>query len=407
MANFYDEVKSEIKEALRLIDKEDYFKLLTRPKQVITVNFPVEMDDGSTKIFTGYRVLHNDILGPGKGGIRYHSNVNLEEVEALATLMTYKCPLAGLPYGGGKGGVKVNPKDLSNSELERLTRAFTQAIYNNIGPQTDVPAPDVYTNSQTMSWIVDEYSKIKGEKTLSVVTGKPLDKGGSKGRAEATGLGVFYVMQKVKELLGFNKPSIAVQGFGNVGRNFAKFAYESGYKMVAVSDSKGGIYDSEGLDIQKVSSIKEKTGTVTNYEAKKITNEELLELEVDILVPAALEDQITESNAHQVQAKAILEAANGPTTPKGEKILTERGVRVFPDILVNAGGVTVSYFEWYQNLHNENWSLEKVNSKLEEIMKPACEKVYKTKQKYNTTCRRAALIVAIQRILEKTTYQLS
>ena len=404
MANFYEEVKTQIKESLEIMNKKEYFDFLTKPKQILTVNFPVKMDDGSTKVFTGYRVLHNDTLGPAKGGIRYHPNVNIEEVEALAALMSFKCSLVGLPYGGAKGGVIVNPKELSEKELENLTRAFTRAIAKNIGPDIDIPAPDVYTNPQTMSWIVDEYSKIVGKFTPAVVTGKPIELGGAVGRTEATGRGAFYVMSQVLEIEKVENPTIAVQGFGNVGKYFAKIAFENGYKIVAVSDSKGGIYDPDGLDINEVDRIKNETGSVTNYNAKKITNEEVLELDVDILVPAALEDQINEKNVDKIKAKYIFEAANGPTTPEASEILFKRGVKVFPDILVNAGGVTGSYFEWYQNKHNENWDLEKYNSELEKTMKKASKDVYDTKLKYNVNCRRAALILAIERILNKINY---
>ncbi|UCD04490.1 MAG: Glu/Leu/Phe/Val dehydrogenase [Candidatus Woesearchaeota archaeon] len=401
MANFYEEVKTELKEALKVIDKSQYYDLLTKPKQIITVNFPVKMDDGSTRIFTGYRVLHNSTLGPGKGGIRYHFAVCLEEVEALAALMSLKCALLDLPFGGAKGGVEVNPKELSEKELENLTRAFTRAICNNIGPDTDIPAPDVYTNAQTMSWIVDEYSKIKGKFTPAVVTGKPLDLGGAVGRNESTGLGAVYVMEEIMQIEGINKPTIAIQGLGNVGKHFAKFAAERACRVVAVSDSKGGIYNPKGLDLDEVFRVKEETGSVVNCEVEKITNEELLELEVDFLVPAALEDQITKKNANKIKARIVLEAANGPTTPEGEAILIKKGLRVIPDILVNAGGVTGSYFEWYQNKHNEKWTLEKFNSELEKKMKKAAREVYETRLERKVSCRKAALILSIQRILDK------
>lgn len=405
MADFYEDVKVEIKNALEVIGKKEYYDFLTKPKQILKVNFPVKMDNGSTKIFTGYRVLHNDTLGPGKGGIRYHPNVNLEEVEALAALMSFKCSLVNLPFGGGKGGIELNPKEFSEKELEKITRAFTRAIYKNIGPDIDIPAPDVYTTAQTMSWIVDEYSKIKGKFTPAVVTGKPLELGGCLGRNESTGLGAFFVMEEIMKIEGINKPIIAIQGLGNVGRYFAQFASEHKYKVVAVSDSKGGIYNAEGLDMDEVFSVKDETGSVVNYtKAEKITNEELLELEVDFLVPAAMEKQITKSNANKVKARIVLEAANGPTTPEGEEILIKKGMRVIPDILVNAGGVTGSYFEWYQNTNNEKWSLEKFNSELEKKMKKAAKEVYDTRLKYKISCRKAALIIAIERILNAIRY---
>jgi len=319
--------------------------------------------------------------------------------------MTWKTSVVDIPLGGGKGGVEVNPKEHSEKELENITRAFTRAIYNNIGPDTDIPAPDVYTNAQTMSWIVDEYSKIVGKNTPAIVTGKPLELGGAIGRNESTGLGAVYVMEEIIQIEGIEKPIIAVQGLGNVGKYFAKFAAERACKIVAVSDSKGGIYNAKGLDLNEVFKIKEETGSVVNYdEAKKITNEELLELEVDILVPAALEDQITKKNANKIKARVVLEAANGPTTPEGEVILIKKGIRVIPDVLVNAGGVIGSYFEWYQNKHNEKWDLEKFNSELEKKIKKAAREVYETRLKYKVNCRKAALMLAIQRILNKIDY---
>lgn len=405
MADFYEDVKVEIKNALEVIGKKEYYDFLTKPKQILKVNFPVKMDKGSTRIFTGYRILHNNTLGPGKGGIRYHPNVNLEEVEALAALMSFKCSLMDLPFGGGKGGIEVNTKELSENELEKITRTFTRTIYNNIGPNIDIPAPDVYTNAQTMSWIVDEYSKIKGKFTPSVVTGKPLELGGCLGRNESTGLGAVYVMEEIMKIEGINKPTIAIQGLGNVGKHFAQFASDHECKIVAVSDSKGGIYNANGLDMDEVFSVKDETGSVVNYDkAEKITNEELLELEVDFLVPAALEKQITKTNANKIKARIVLEAANGPTTPEGEEILIKKGMRVIPDILVNAGGVTGSYFEWYQNVHNEKWNLEKFNSELEKKMKKAAKEVYDTRLKYNISCRKAALVIAIERILNAIRY---
>lgn len=405
MADFYEEVKTELKETLKAIDKSQYYDFLTKPKQILKVNFPVKMDDGSTRIFTGFRILHNDTLGPGKGGIRYHPSVCLEEVEALAALMTFKCALLDIPFGGAKGGVEVNPKEHSEKELENITRAFTRAIAKNIGPETDIPAPDVYTNAQTMSWIVDEYSKIVGKNTPAIVTGKPIELGGALGRNESTGLGAVYVMEEIMQIEGIEKPVIAVQGLGNVGKYFAKFAAERACKIVAVSDSKGGIYTPKGLDLDEVFRVKEETGSVVNYkEADKITNEELLELEVDFLVPAALEDQITKNNANKIKARIILEAANGPTTPEAEAILIKKGMRVIPDILVNAGGVTGSYFEWYQNMHNEKWDLNKFNSELEKNMKKTAREVYETRLKHKVSCRKAALILAINRIIAKTNY---
>jgi len=375
--------------------------ILSHPKQEITVTFPVRMDNGEIKVFTGYRIQHNNARGPTKGGLRFHPEVHIDEVRALSIWMTWKCAVVNIPYGGAKGGVVVDTKKLSEKELENLSRAFTQAIHTFIGPQIDIPAPDIATNPKIMAWMVDEYSKIQGKFTPAVITGKPLDIGGSEGREFSTSWGGVFVLKEAIAKLGLLNPTIAVQGFGNVGSFAAKFLYEEGYKVVAVSDSGGGIYNPEGLNIHTIFEVKKKTGSVTNYpNGKKVTNEELLELPVEIIVPAALENQLTERNAHNIKARMILELANGPTTPEADGVLEKKNILIVPDILANAGGVSVSYYEWLQNLKNEHWTEQKVLQRLEKLMKKAFDDVYKVKQEYNTTMRTAALVLAVKRVVE-------
>lgn len=359
--------------------KRGLVEFLVSPKRLIEVNFPIEMDDGSVRSFTGFRVLHSRVLGPGKGGIRYHPGVNREEVVSLATLMTWKCALIGVPYGGAKGGVCCDSKVLSKDEKRKLTRRFITELGDVIGPNTDIPAPDMYTDEQTMSWIYDTYDILHpGENNLPVVTGKPLDIGGSLGRSEATGRGAFYATEKYLELdsdfprNNIRGATIAIQGFGQVGETAARIFYENGATIIALSDSHGAIFSENGLDPVAVSRFKEKNGTLVGMpETMTLTNEALLELSCDILIPAALGNQITRENADKVQAKLIVEAANGPTTPAADDILTKRGIPVLPDILVNSGGVTVSYFEWVQNIGNEQWELEEVRLKLRAKMSEA------------------------------------
>jgi glutamate dehydrogenase/leucine dehydrogenase len=390
-------------------------EILREPKRILDFSIPLEMDDGTLKNFEGYRVQYNDARGPFKGGIRYHPETDINEVKALAFWMTIKCATVGIPMGGAKGGVTVDPKKLSPGELERLTRGYTQAIKDFIGPDIDVPAPDVNTNAQIMAWIVDEYSKIKGQKILGVVTGKPLAIGGSKGREMATAQGGFYVLEKILEKIKLTdeqgKPktknleiTVAIQGMGNVGGNMAKILNKNGYGVAAMADSKSAIIKSsklESLDIEEILKWKEDKGVLAGFpETKTITNEELLELPVDILIPAALENQITEENAGNIKAKIILELANGPTTPEADDELFERGIIVVPDVLANAGGVTVSYFEWVQNLDSLYWEEEKVLLKLEAVMKDSFDQVWETKEKYKTDMRTAAYILAIGRIAE-------
>ncbi|MEM0008242.1 MAG: Glu/Leu/Phe/Val dehydrogenase [Candidatus Bathyarchaeia archaeon] len=378
-------------------------EMLKYPKRTLTVSVNIKMDDGTIKTFLGCRVQHNDARGPFKGGIRYHPNVTLDEVTALAMWMTWKCAVVDIPYGGAKGGVCCNPKEMSKGELERLTRRYVSLILDLIGPYRDVPAPDVYTDAQTMAWIMDTYSQFKGYSVPECVTGKPLSVGGSEGRVEATSLGVMFCAREAAKILGLKMKDarFVVQGFGNVGWNAAKIAYDWGCKIIGVSDSSGGIYCKEGLNPYKVYEHKAKTGSVLNFEGcKNITNEELLELECDILVPAALENQITKANADKIKAKIIAEGANGPTTPEADKVLNEKGVFLIPDILANSGGVTVSYFEWVQNLTREHWTLEEVNQKLERKMVKAFNDVYKTSKDEEEPMRTAALMLGVGRVAE-------
>ncbi|SFE22453.1 glutamate dehydrogenase (NAD) [Thermoanaerobacter thermohydrosulfuricus] len=348
--------QKQIKNACDLLGlEESVYELLKEPMRILEVSIPVQMDDGTVKVFKGYRSQHNDALGPTKGGIRFHPDVTLDEVKALSMWMTFKCGVVGLPYGGAKGGVVVNPKELSNDELQRLSRGYIRAIVSIIGPNKDIPAPDVNTNMQIMAWMVDEYNKIIGYNSPAVITGKPLIYGGSKGRTAATGYGVALMAREaVKRLqMDFKNCTSAVQGFGNVGSYTALNLHRLGAKIVAVSDVYGGIYNKDGIDVEKLVEHVNKTGTVCNFEGTtSITNEELLTMNVDILALAALENQITSANAPDVKAKIICEGANGPTTPEADKILAEKGVFVVPDILANSGGVIVSYFEWVQNLMN-------------------------------------------------------
>ena len=404
--NPHESAKELINEATDKIELDSWIKeALLMTHRELHVTFPVEMDDGSIKIFNGYRVQHNHMRGPFKGGIRYHWNVNLDEVRALATWMTIKIAVVDLPLGGGKGGVICNPKDMSEKELENMTRAFVRRIAPLIGPQVDIPAPDVYTNPTVMSWIVDEYAKCMGKKHLAVVTGKPLNNGGSEGRKEATARGgLFALRQVIKEnyvegIDTLKDKKIAIQGFGNAGMTFARLVYEEGAKVIAVSDSKGAIFDEKGLNIPKVLLHKEKTKCVADCEGSaNITNEDILEMKCDILVPAALENVIIMENAERIKAKIILELANGPVSAAADKVLHKNGITVIPDVLANAGGVTVSYFEWKQNLEDAHWSEEEVNSKLEKVMNKNTSLVLATAKKHKVRVRVGAYILAIERI---------
>jgi glutamate dehydrogenase/leucine dehydrogenase len=378
-------------------------EMLKRPMRTIMVNIPVEMDDGDTRVFTGYRVQYNDALGPTKGGIRYHPDLTLDEVIALSAWMTWKTAVTGLPLGGGKGGIRCNPKEMSPGELERLTRGYARAFARYIGPYSDIPAPDVYTDSQTMAWIMDEYSGMVGYNAFGVVTGKPIRVGGSLGRNEATSRGVMYTVIEGAKHLGIDlkDSAVAVQGFGNVGFHAARLLHELGCKIIAVSDSKGGICNPKGLDPLKVMEHKNATGSVVGYKGcKELTNEELLEVECEILVPSALENQITRTNAGKIKAKIVAEGANGPTTPEADDVLFRNGVFVIPDILANSGGVIVSYFEQVQNQMNYYWPEEEVRVKLERTIVNAFREVLAVAQQYNVNMRVAAYMNAIKRVSE-------
>ncbi len=398
--SIFENVLKQMDKAFNYLEiRSDVKKILETPERILEVSIPVKMDNGEVKVFRGFRVQYNSARGPTKGGIRFHPNVTLDEVKSLASWMTWKTAVVNLPFGGAKGGVIVNPKELSERELEDLSRGYIRAIVDFIGENKDIPAPDVYTNPKIMAWMMDEYEKIVRHKEPGVITGKPTFLGGSEGRNVATALGAFYVIEKAIEKIKLDeKPKFAIQGFGNAGMFLAKILHEKGYKVIAVSDSKGGIYDPNGLNIPEVIETKKNTGTVTNYGAEKISNEDLLTLKVDVLVPAALENQITKENADKIQAKYVAEVANGPTTPEADEILFERGIFLTPDILTNAGGVTVSYFEWVQNRMGLYWDVEEVNKKLELRMHKAFDEIYEIAQNKKIDMRTAAYILAIGRV---------
>jgi glutamate dehydrogenase (NAD(P)+) len=380
-------------------------QILRTPKRVMEVSVPVKMDNGQTKVFTGFRVQHNVSRGPAKGGLRYHPNVTLDEVKALAAWMTWKTATVNLPYGGAKGGIVCDPKRMSKGELERMTRRYAAEIQPIIGPEVDIPAPDVYTDSQTMAWIMDTYAMTVGHAEPGVVTGKPVSIGGSEGRTDATGRGVLYVVEeacKVKKI-NLRGASVAIQGFGNVGSAVARLFAERKAKIVAISDSRGGVHNPRGIDPLRALRYKERSGTVVGMPgASRISNDELLALKCDVLVPAALENAITLHNADQIKAKIVAEAGNGPTTPHADEILSRKGIFVIPDILANAGGVTVSYFEWAQDLQGFFWQVAEVNSKLEFVMRRAFNDVHETMRKFHVYPRAAAYILAVGRVADAT-----
>jgi glutamate dehydrogenase/leucine dehydrogenase len=381
----------------------DVHAMLRSPKRILTVSLPVKMDDGRVQNFEGYRVQYNDARGPFKGGIRYHPNVTLDEVKALATWMTWKCSVVDIPYGGAKGGVICDPKNMSVTEKERITRRYTAMLLDFIGPYRDVPAPDVYTDSQTMAWILDTYSQIKGYQVPECVTGKPISLGGSEGRNNSTARGCVICAREGAKVLGLplKGATASIEGYGNAGSWAAVFLNELGIRVVALSDSKGGIRSKTGLDPAKVSLHKEKTGSVVGFPGtESISNAELLELGVDILIPAALENAITHTNASKIKAKIIAEAANGPTTPEADKILEASKVLVIPDILANAGGVTVSYLEWVQNLNRQHWTEDEVNAKLEQKMVAAFKSVHEASRRYGVPMRAGALALSIKRVAD-------
>jgi len=379
--------------------------VLQECKKALSVSIPVSMDDGTTRVFQGYRVTHNVARGPSKGGIRYHADVTLDEVKALAMWMTWKCALAGIPFGGAKGGVVCNPKTMSEGELQRMTRRFTSEIINEIGPEKDIPAPDVGTDGRVMAWIFDTYSMNKGHSVLGVVTGKPLTIGGSLGREEATARGALYCVREAvrKQQLSVQGTTVAVQGFGNVGSYLAKFLAEDGATVIAVSDSSSGLHNPNGIDVQAAIAHKRETGSLAGFRgAEAISNEDLLLLECDVLAPCALEQVITTENAHRVRAKIIVEGANGPVTPAADEILEEKGVLVLPDILANAGGVIVSYFEWVQGLQEYFWKEAEVNAKLNDIITRAFNETWALMESRSVSMRLAAYGLAVQRVAEAT-----
>src|SRR5262249_43350609 len=392
--------------AADLIDLDPSFRaVLMNPKRKLIVSVPVEMDDGSIKVFEGYRVQHNVARGPAKGGIRYHPQVTLDEVSALASWMTWECATVGIPYGGGKGGIRVDPRALSPGEIERMTRRYTVEIAPIIGPQIDIPAPDVYTNEQTMAWIMDTIAMVTGGSQLSVVTGKPISLGGSRGRAEATARGCQFVIREAARLLDINLAGAggAVQGYGNAGSIAARLLHEDGARIVAISDSSGGAFNRNGLDPVAALRHKAETGSVAGLQnSDEINNQELLEVDCDILVPAALENQITGENAPRIKARIVATAATGPVTPAADRILHENGVFGIPDILANAGGVTVSYFEWVQDLYGFFWGDQEVNQSLERIMVKAFHEVHDTAERHKVDMRGGAYCLAINRVAEAT-----
>ena len=391
----------KVAEKLKLNESE--IDILTIPKRTFTFSFPVIMDDGSTKIFAGYRIQFNNARGPTKGGLRFHPEVDLEDVKMLSFLMTLKCAVANIPFGGAKGGVTVDPKKISKGELERVSRAYMRELYKFIGPDTDIPAPDVSTNPEIMAWMLDEYEKIIGKHAPGVITGKPVELGGSLVKDISTSLGgVFVLKEIIKE---FNmKPEntkVVVQGFGNVGMNAAKILHEQKYKVIAVSDSKIGIYDEKGLEIEKVIEHKKNNKSLKGFKsAKEITNQEILELDCDVLIPAALEDQITKENADNIKAKIVLELANHPVTAEADTTLEKKGIAVVPDILASAGGVVVSYFEWVQNSMNYYWTEEEVLKKLEKYMITATKEVEKECKNFKCSIRDALYISAVNKVLD-------
>jgi len=399
-SNPFENGVAQLAKAAKVIDlKQDYFDLFTNPHELMEVYIPVRMDSGKLKIFTGFRARFNTFMGPAKGGIRYHWNVTREEVKALAFWMSWKCTVINIPYGGGKGGIIVNPKELSKGELERLSRGYIDKLADFIGPDKDIPAPDVYTDGQIMSWMLDEFEKLHRGHYPAVITGKPLELGGSAGRGTATAQGGYYCFETAIREMGLANPTVAVQGFGNAGLFIAKICHEHGFKVLAVSDSQGGIYDLDGLGIPAVIAHKEKKGSVIGFgKAKKVSNEELLELNVDVLFPSALENQIHKGNAAKVKAKLIVELANGPTTPDADEVLHKKGTIVVPDILANSGGVYVSYLEWVQNRMGFYWNQDYVFDLLKKQINNSFKDIWAVKGKHKIDMRTAAYVYALQKM---------
>jgi glutamate dehydrogenase len=397
-----------IKEALdKLGYTDEMYQLLKEPLRMLTVRMPVRMDDGSTKIFTGYRAQHNDAVGPTKGGVRFHPGVDEDEVKALSMWMSLKCGIVDLPYGGGKGGIICDPRTMSMGELERLSRAYVRAISQIVGPTKDIPAPDVYTNSQIMAWMMDEYSRLREYDAPGFITGKPLVLGGSHGREKATAQGVVICIEEAAKKLGIaiKGARVVVQGFGNAGSFLAKFMHDASAKVIGISDAYGALYAPDGLDIDYLLDRRDSYGTVTTLFDNTITNEELLELDCDILVPAAISNQITTANAHNINASIVVEAANGPTTLEETKILSDRGILLVPDVLASSGGVTVSYFEWVQNNQGYYWSEEEVNEKLRKVLVQSFNNVYETSERRNINMRLAAYMVGVRKMSEASRFR--
>ncbi|WHY94462.1 Glu/Leu/Phe/Val dehydrogenase [Neobacillus cucumis] len=406
--NLLSSTQSIIKEAVRKLGYNDaMYELLKEPLKILTVRIPVRMDDGSTKIFTGYRSQHNDAVGPTKGGVRFHPEVDEEEVKALSMWMSLKCGIFDLPYGGGKGGIICDPRNMSFSELERLSRGYVRAVSQIVGPTKDIPAPDVFTNPQIMAWMMDEYSRIQEFDSPGFITGKPLVLGGSQGRETATAQGVTICIEEAAKRRGISIKGarVIVQGFGNAGSYLAKFMKDAGAKVIGISDAYGALYDPDGLDIEYLLDRRDSFGTVTNLFTNVITNQELLEKECEILVPAAISNQITRENADKIKAEIIVEAANGPTTLEATNILAKRNVLLVPDVLASSGGVTVSYFEWVQNNQGYYWSEEEVAEKLRKKVVDSFERVFSTAQTYQINMRLAAYMVGIRKMAEASHYR--
>ncbi|MBT2672237.1 Glu/Leu/Phe/Val dehydrogenase [Streptomyces sp. ISL-14] len=407
-ASLLDSTQVVIKEALdKLGYSEEVFELLKEPLRMLTVRIPIKMDDNTTKIFTGYRAQHNDAVGPTKGGIRFHPEVDEEEVKALSMWMSLKCGIVNLPYGGGKGGIICDPRQMSIGELERLSRGYVRAISQIVGPTKDIPAPDVYTNSQIMAWMMDEYSRIREHDSPGFITGKPLVLGGSHGREKATAQGVTICIEEAAKRKGIELKGarIIVQGFGNAGSFLAKFMHDAGAKVIGISDAYGAIYNQDGLDIDYLLDKRDSFGTVTTLFDNTITNQELLEQDCDILVPAAISNQITRENAHLIKAQIVVEAANGPTTLEATKILTERNVLLVPDVLASSGGVTVSYFEWVQNNQGYYWEDAEVQTKLKELLVNSFNQVYEMSGTRKVDMRLAAYMVGVRKMAEASIFR--
>lgn len=406
--NLFTSTQDVIKEALNKLGYDEaMYDLLKEPLRMLHVRIPVKMDDGTTKVFTAYRAQHNDAVGPTKGGVRFHPMVNEDEVKALSMWMTLKCGIVDLPYGGGKGGIICDPRQMSMGELERLSRGYVRAISQIVGPTKDIPAPDVFTNAQIMAWMMDEYSRMDEFNSPGFITGKPIVLGGSQGRDRATAEGVTIVIQEAAKKRGIDIKGarIVIQGFGNAGSFLAKFMSDLGAKVIGISDAYGALHDPNGLDIDYLLDRRDSFGTVTTLFENTISNQELLELDCDILVPAAIENQITAENAHDIKASIVVEAANGPTTAEATKILTDRGILLVPDVLASAGGVTVSYFEWVQNNQGYYWSADEVREKLYKKMVEAFENVYTTATTRNINMRLAAYMVGVRRTAEASRFR--